>query len=106
MPAITDDNKDFWQKLANDLAADRPFAGKTVEVVKGRKHKGKVGIVRRHQLDKFSTAYRYGNDASHHMKDMAGTYGWCCMIQDNATGENFWVRADYLKVIQPIPYNE
>ena len=98
MSAINEDTKDFWQKLANDLSQGRPIPGKTVEVIKGRKHKGKLGTVVRHQLDKFSTAYRYGNDASHHFRDMEGTYGWACLVRDNSNGLTFWVRADYLLV--------
>ena len=99
MGCITSENVSFWQDLANRASAQRPSVGKTVQVDKGRKHKGKIGQVIRHQIDKFQDAYRYGNEASHHMRDITGRYGWCCLIQCN-DGTTFWVKADYLTCIQ------
>ncbi len=100
MAAITSENASMWQALANMLEGERPSVGKPVYVQGGRKHKGKFGTVVRHQRDQFSHAYRYGNDASHHMKDMAGTYGWACLVECGT--ERFWIRADYLTIACPV----
>jgi hypothetical protein len=99
VPTFTAENAAGWQAIANDLSKDRPYVGRWVAVERGRKHKGKMGRVLRHQRDKFSDAYRYGSGASDAFKDMAGTYGWVCMVENAATGERFWVRADYLKIV-------
>lgn len=96
MPVINDTTRDAWQSLANKLALDRPSVGKRVQVQRG-KRKGKQGIVTRHMLDKFSRAYRYGGDASHHFKDMAGRAGWCCLV-DTGT-ETFWTKADNVTIL-------
>lgn len=94
MACITSDNRDIWQKLADGLSAQRPYAGRRVTIVGGRKHKDKVGTVIRHQHDQYSDAYRYGNDAHHHLRDLRGRSGWVCLVRfdDGSTG---WVKADY-----------
>jgi hypothetical protein len=93
MPAITAENRDFWQDLANNLHQQRPHVGREVKIEKGRKHKGKQGKVIQHKLDQYDNAYRYGNDASHHYRDMAGRSGWVCLVE--TSNERFWVKASY-----------
>lgn len=99
MPTFTAENAAGWQAIANTVEKDRPSVGKWITVEKGRKHKGKSGQVVRHQLDKFSTAYRYGSGASDALRDMVGRYGWVCMVQSITDGSTFWVKADYLKIV-------
>lgn len=45
MSVINTDTKEAFQKIANEVSLQRPDRGKRVEVVEGRKHLGKVGIV-------------------------------------------------------------
>lgn len=105
MPAITAENRDFWQDLANRLDADRPSAGRRVTVMLGRKNKGRTGIVLRHERSKYGQAYRYGSDASDHMRDMAGRYGWRVLIK-TGDGTTFWTEADYCLVQGRRPVGE
>ena len=91
MPVINADTADAWCQIAKDCAAERPSVGKHVTVTKG-KNKGKSGKVLRHQISKFGSAYRYGGDASHMMKDMMGRDGWCVQIE--CDGQRFWTNAD------------
>lgn len=94
MSCITNENAAGWQRIADSLSEQRPYAGRRVSIVGGRKHKGKVGTVLTHMLDRYSDAYRYGSDASHQMRDMRGRSGWVCKVRfdDGSTG---WVKADY-----------
>jgi hypothetical protein len=96
--AINADTADAWRQIAKDCEATRPSAGKRVRVTGGRKHVGKEGTVLRHQISKFGDAYRYGNDASHHMRDMMGRSGWTCQVRTEA-GETFWTDADNTAVL-------
>lgn len=90
---IKSEDRDFWQSVANKKALDYPHVGRKITVVDGRKHKGKTGIVRQHRIDRYSTAFRYGNDASHYMRDMAGREGFVVLIDTGL--ETFWVKASY-----------
>lgn len=100
MPTFTAENAAGWQAIANGCEKDRPSPGKWVSVESGRKHKGKIGQVVRHQRDKFAVdAYRYGSAASDALRDMQGRYGWVCVVRNEADGTTFWVKADYLKII-------
>lgn len=101
MPAINEDTREFWQQLADDLSAQRPYPGRRIEIVKGRKHKGKTGIVRRHMPDRYYDAFRYASEASAHMIQMAGREGYVVLV-DPENGPSFWVRADYTKVLVDI----
>jgi hypothetical protein len=96
MACINADTRDFWNQLAKDLDGQRPRAGKFVEVTGGRKHKGKRGHVVRHELSRFGDHYRYGSDASHHMRDMTGREGWRVLVQCGL--EQFWCDASKVTV--------
>lgn len=75
----------------------RPSAGKRIRVTRG-KRKGVEGRVEIHQLSKFGKPYRYGSEASNHMKDLVGRSGWVCLIRTDA-GESFWIDADKTEVL-------
>lgn len=82
------------QELANRLSAYRPFVGRVVRVAEGRKHKGKIGRVTWHGVDKFSQAFRYG-DAS--LTEVIGRHGYRVGIEME-NGERFFVPASYTMV--------
>lgn len=90
---IRTEDKDFWQAQADKRAADYPHVGRMVTIVDGRKHKGKTGKVLAHKRDAYSDAFRYGNDASHTLRDMAGREGFVVLVDTGL--EKFWVKASY-----------
>lgn len=94
MSCINADTRSAWQELAKEASKQRPHTGRRVRITGGRKHVGKVGTVIRHQISRFTHAYRYGNDASHHLRDLNGRYGWCCQVRTDL-GESFWVDAQH-----------
>jgi hypothetical protein len=100
MSAINADTAKAWQAIADRLSVTRPSTGKTIRVSGGRKHKGKVGIVEIHQISHYTNVYRYGNEASHHMRDLSGREGWVCRVRCIATGESFWIAAEHVDVIK------
>lgn len=93
-----DAERDFWQQLANTAAAERPSVGKLVLINRGRKHKGKVGTVTRHQRDAYSDAFRYGDSSSHFLKECRGRDGYIVLVKTEEN-ETFWVKADYAEII-------
>jgi hypothetical protein len=96
MSAINADTREVWQHIADELSKQRPYPGRMVTITGGRKHKGKRGKVLRHQQDRFFDAFRYGNEASAHMTEMAGRYGYVCLVENEANPtDKFWVKADY-----------
>lgn len=103
MSAINADTAEGWRKIAAQLEAQRPSAGKTVRVVGGRKHKGKIGTVQVHKLSRYSDAYRYASEAQAHMRDMRGRDGWVCRVLVLGAGsysEAVWIDARHLEVIK------
>jgi len=96
MPAINPDTKVFWQTLVDRFSRQRPNPGKVVTIIRGKKLLGQKATVIRHQIDKFDTStYRYGSDASHHMRDLEGRSGWVCLIETD-DGDRAWIKAKYL----------
>ena len=96
MAAINQDTQKAWQDIANELSKQRPYPGRKVRITEGRKHKGKCGKVLRHQLDKFVDAFRYGGEANHHMTEMAGRFGYVCLVENTQDPlDRFWIKADY-----------
>lgn len=100
MSCINADTRSAWQAMADEASKTRPHPGRRVRIIGGRKHKGKVGTVVRHQVSQYGNAYRYGNDASHHLRDMRGRYGWTCLVRTDL-GEQFWVDADHTECDPP-----
>lgn len=98
MSVINSDNRDAWQALADTCKAQFPSVGKSVKIVDGRKHKGKMGIVTWHGVNKF-VSRQYWTDAQYHLRDMQGRYGFSVRIK-TVTGETFFVPAEYTEVIQ------
>jgi hypothetical protein len=96
--AINADTVDFWKAVAADVSLDRPYPGRRVYVDRGRKHKGKRGTVMRHERSRYTDAFRYGGDASQHMTEMRGRYGFRCLVRDDLTGETFWIDAPHLVI--------
>lgn len=98
MPAITAENAHVWQGLADSLGPERPGVGKRVTVHRG-KHRGKTGIVRKHQVTKFGTPFRYMTDAQMHLNDMVGKHGYCVQVETD-DGTKFWTAATNVNVVQ------
>lgn len=98
MSVLNERTREAWQAIANDLSKQRPYAGRRVRIVGGRKHKGKEGTVTRHQLDHYEDAFRYGGEASQHMAQMAGRDGYVVMVRPDA-GKPFWVKARFVLCI-------
>jgi len=98
MSVITAENARAWRGLAQSVEIDRPSVGKRVRVTRG-KRAGREGIVERHQLSRYGNACRYGDSASHMMRDMMGRSGWCVLVRDDA-GATFWASADAVEVLR------
>lgn len=99
MPVINEETRAAWQRIADECGKQRPYRGRKVRVDGGRKHKGKIGTVVRHQLDQFYDVFRYGGEASHHMAQMAGREGYVVMVQPDDGCQRFWVKAHYVTCI-------
>ena len=97
MSFLSEVPRETLQSLFNTVALDKPNVGSTVRITKGYKHQGKVGIVKRHQRDSYVDPFRYGNDASHHMTQVRGRYGYIVLIEQE-NGSRFWVKASYCMV--------
>lgn len=102
MGCINADTQAVWQDMANRLSEQRPSPGKHVKAM-NRKHKGRTTVVLRHERSKFGSAFRYGGEASLHMRDMAGRYGFCCLLQFDDDGTTAWVDADKVDVLKGPP---
>lgn len=96
---ILSEHRDAWQRIANAASEQRPCEGRRVRIVEGRKHKGRSGVVVRHQLSKFGDAFRYGGAANLHMREMQGRSGFVCLVEPDDGGSKFWVNADYTEVL-------
>lgn len=98
MSCMNTETADMWKQLAADAAAQRPIAGRRVRVTVGRKHLAKEGVVVRHIPDRYSDAFRYGNDASMHLREIQGRYGFVVQIRTDS-GESFWTKAQNVEVV-------
>ena len=100
MGCLAREHQSFWQDVSAQLEPARPSVGKRVRSTTTRgKNVGRVGTVIRHEIDRFDgSAYRYGSDASHHMRDMAGTYGWRVQVRCD-DGATFWLSAMRVEVL-------
>lgn len=98
MSTINSENAEAWRAIASALSRQRPIMGRRVIVVRGRKHRGETATVVGHYLDRFDrTTFRYGNEASYHMREMAGRSGYVCLVEGER--DRFWVKAKYLACI-------
>jgi len=77
-------------RLIEKQLADDPSKDKMVEVIRGRKHKGKVGLVFWRGVNKFKSRYCDKNLLSNQVVG----------IEQVNTGQRFFVPADYVKVIR------
>jgi hypothetical protein len=79
---------------------DRPDKGKHVKVIRGRKHKGKAGVIFWHGRDKYVDNTRYcGNGLQAAMTQLIGIYGYRVGVVTEEN-ERFFVPADYVKIIK------
>lgn len=98
-------SKSYWQALA-DIAqgpnAKRIYAGIRVQVEGGRKHKGRTGLVTRHQESKFGYPFRYASGASLDLRHMMGRDGYVALVtpDDGKDTVPFWVACQHLT---PLP---
>jgi hypothetical protein len=92
---INSETKSAWQGIADTVSRQRPSVGRRALVVGGRKLKGEPVTILRHQLDKYVDVFRYGNEASHHVRAMSGRRGFMCLVRTDA-GVEKWVKANYL----------
>lgn len=95
MSAINQENARGWQIIADMLSRQRPYVGRWATVVRGKKLKGDRVKVLRHQIDQYEDVFRYGNEASHHMRAMDGRAGYVCLVETEG-GKRAWVKAKYL----------
>ena len=84
------------QALADSLSADRPFVGSVVRVDQG-KHRGKLGRVVWHGVDRFSKAGRYGGPDVQALREVRGRWGFRVGIQTDGD-ERFFVNAEHVMV--------
>ena len=98
MSCINADTVDAWRHIAAEASPQRPSPGRRVRVTGGRKHIGRDGVVLRHMPSRYLNAFRYGGEASHHMREIVGRYGYVVLVQPDE-GPPFWVRADYVNVL-------
>lgn len=100
MSVINADTQAFWQDMANQLGANRPYVGRRIVVTSG-KHKGKEGFVTRHMKDRYGRdVFRYGGEANLHLREMEGRRGFVVMV-DTGT-ERFWVKADKVDCLSQV----
>lgn len=77
-----------------------------MRVTGGRKHLGKEGTVISHMESKYERdAFRYGGEASQHMRQMEGRYGYVVLVEPTNGGEGgrFWVKANNVECIEVRP---
>lgn len=103
MPVINAENRDAWQKIADEASKNRPFAGRKVRIERG-KHKGKVGSVQRHERDPYQPdAWRYGGEGCLALREMQGRYGFRVLVRP-PVGDAFWTKAEYAAVLSDGEY--
>ncbi|MFA6904122.1 MAG: hypothetical protein WC236_13685 [Gallionellaceae bacterium] len=85
------------QSLASELSRYRPFVGRTVKVIEGKKHCGEIGVVFWHGADKFGAPLRYCDDYTRAMASAMGRYGFRIGVQTE-DGAKFFVKADSVMV--------
>lgn len=88
MPLITQENAPAIQSLLAMVSKDRPDVGCMVRVLRSRKHRGKIGAVRKHTRSQYVNPYRYGSALQHCMIDARGRYGFVILVATEA-GETF-----------------
>lgn len=88
-----------WADLSAKLEPDRPSVGKTVKVVKGRKHLGVTGKVIWHGEDTFDDSTRYLDSAQLYLREIEGRRGYRIRIESETEGK-FFLNADYVEVLQ------
>ena len=93
--SLTSISSEQWQRLVDDLSAQRPSVGKRVRVSSG-KFLGRVGIVRWHGPDKYARDY-YRTPAQLDLRDLRGRDGFRIRVESD--GESFFVGADQVEVI-------
>lgn len=92
---ITFENREVWQGLFNEVAKEKPAVGRLVRVLRG-KHSGEIGKVSKHIRSRYINPYCYGNEASHHMTDARGRYGFAILVQNE--NKSFWTDANNVMV--------
>ena len=85
------------QGIADRTADKRPSVGKTVKVIEGRKHLGKVGRVVFHGVDKYARTY-HKTDAQLMMQEILGRFGYVVKVVTD-DGDTFWIKANQVEVI-------
>lgn len=96
MSCMNADTRDFWQDIATRLSRQRPDPGKKVTVIHGKRYRGERAEVVQRIKDKYEDAFRYGGEANHHMREMAGRYGFVCRVRLASSGQLVWIKARYL----------
>lgn len=88
---------DPWKSIAVELEKNRPSVGKHVIIIRGRKHKGKKGLVIKHKLNVYEKIFGFKAAQTTKLRDMTGREGYVCQIQSGP--EVFWVNADYTEIL-------
>lgn len=84
------------QALADALSAYRPFVGRRVRIVEGRKHLGKIGTVTWHGPDRFA-GRAYGDGYQQAATEVMGRYRYRVGVRTD-DGETFFTKAEYTMV--------
>lgn len=84
------------QALADLLSAYRPFVGRRVRVVEGRKYLGQVGVVTWHGVDRFR-GRQYGDAYSLAAQEVVGRSGYRIRIKCD-DGTHCFVPANHVLV--------
>jgi hypothetical protein len=89
-------SSEYWGALTKILMPDRIYAGLRVEVTGGRKHKGRTGVVTRHQRSAYEQdVFRYASGASLDLRIMLGRDGFAALVTPDE-GAPFWIPCKYL----------
>lgn len=77
----------------------RPNVGTVVRVIAGKRI-GVQGRVTWHGPDQLNrAAYRYGDEMSHHMRDMRGQWGFRVRVEPDDGSEPFFIAAEKVCVL-------
>lgn len=96
MTHMNSETRATWQQIADDASPQRPSVGKTVIITKGRKHKGKSGVVVKHAVSLFSDT-KYKTPAMLSLMEINGREGYYITVKME-NGETFSCSAEYAEV--------
>ncbi len=103
MGLLTGMSRKEAQSFADFMARDRPFKGTNIRIFKGRKHKGKEGVVFWHGEDRYAKSW--GDSNQQMARHIMGRFGFRVGVETE-DGEKFFAPAEYTMIIRPIAEDE